>query len=139
KSSKRKSREQRRRERERARRVESRLIDSEQDQDFVPEEEIVADAPATVQQATAEENRPEAHVRPGLIGRLFGRGPRPQETEAARQQAEQMPSVLRPIARREYGHERTLSTIREGFENLSDLMCDIRDGLEASVEKQGEL
>src|SRR5690606_7414525 len=83
--------------------------------------------------------RAEAHVRTGLIGRLFGRDKRQQEPEAARPQAEQMPSLLRPIARREYGHERTLSTIREGFENLSDLMCDIRDGLEASVEKQGEL
>ena len=137
KSSKRRSREQRRLERERQRRMESQMPSR-----LLPSADAAFDEPAEAPAAApgvTEDPKPEASVRPGLFKRLFGRPDAQADAPAAAPAEPAMPSVLRPIARREYGHERTLSTIRHGFEDLSDLMCDIRDGLEASVEKQAEL
>lgn len=83
--------------------------------------------------------QPESFVRPGLFSRLFGGGQRIEDTQSGLVRYQQKPGLLRPFARRTYQREAALSSIRAGFSDLSDLMSDIRDGLEASVEKQGEL
>jgi hypothetical protein len=82
--------------------------------------------------------QPEAYVRPGLFGRLFGSGKRNTDDRGLLRY-EQQPGLLRVFARRSYQREAALASIRSGFSDLSDLMRDIRDGLHASVDKQGEL
>lgn len=144
-SSQRTNRAQRRQERARQRRMESRILEESQSRFGTDEHELVADSistEASVNDAsTADEAQgsPEASIRPGLMRRLFGGGQRAEVDRPACTEPEQKPGLLRPIARREFGHERTLQTIRHGFEDLTDLMGDIRDGLDASVQRQGEL
>ena len=49
------------------------------------------------------------------------------------------PSIFRPFARRAYTRDLTLNSIRRGFDEMAAMMGDIRTGLAASVNKQGEL
>lgn len=97
------------------------------------------DAGAIAQAGAASDPRPEAFVRVGLMQRLFGGGHRVEDQQTGLMRYDQRPGLLRPFARRSYQRDAALSSIREGFDDLSDLMGDIRDGLAASVEKQGEL
>src|SRR5690606_10260087 len=125
------------------RQMEAQLLEEHQSRFATDEPEILAETstqvPHIASGSDAQENSPEASIRPGLMRRLFGGGQRTEVDRPARTEPEQKPGLLRPLARREFGHERTLQTIRHGFEDLSDLMGDIRDGLDASVERQAQL
>lgn len=142
-TSKRRTREQRRRERERARIVESRVID---EAGYI-HEQPAAEEPIQTEAALVcigqgpvdSDPAPEPYVRTGFVKRLFGRGQRTQDAQSGAVKYDEAPGLLRPLARREYRREAALSTMREGFETLSNLMTDLRDGLDASVEKQSEL
>ena len=145
-SSKRMSREQRRRAREHSRRIESRVLETDSEPMGLdpPAEGVDTDATPHRENALttsdpAGDGRPQAYLRPGLVQRLFGSGARVEDAQTGLVHYDQKPGLLRPLARREYQREAALGSIRRGFEDLSDLMSDIRDGLEASVEKQGEL
>lgn len=144
-STKHKNRAQRRQERARQRRMEAQFLEESETRFANPEHEFVAESVSTADPANGVaaddkgEDSPEASIRPGLMRRLFGGGQRGDVDRPAKSEPEQRPGLLRPIARREFGHERTLQTIRHGFEDLSDLMGDIRDGLDSSVQRQGEL
>ena len=126
--SKSKTRSQRRRERDKSREVESRVVDAPPADEATP--------PTTAIQATRGE--PATPEETGVVAKLFGGGDRTAD-ETGLLHFNQKPGVLRPFARRAYQRELALDSIRNGFDTLSDLMGDLRDGLGASVEKQGEL
>ena len=143
-NSRHRSRKQRRRDRERARRVESRVIDEAgyvSDESPIEAEPIPASAALACidSEPEATDSAPEPYVRAGFVRRLFGRGQRTQDAQTGAVKYDEAPGLLRPFARREYRREAAISTMREGFETLSNLMTDLRDGLDASVEKQSEL
>ncbi len=91
----------------------------------VPEEETVV------------EDTPQAEAT-GIVTRLVGSG-QPSIDESGLQHYQKPPGLLRPFARRAYQRDLAMNSIRRGFEDLSGLMSDIRDGLDASVDRQGEL
>jgi len=74
-----------------------------------------------------------------LVDRLVGSGSPEVDGETGLVHYRKKPGVLRPFARRAYQREATMSSIRRGFEDLTGLMADIRDGLDDSVDRQGEL
>lgn len=90
-------------------------------------------------------DRPGTSEQPGLMKRIFGRGTSTNNSSGKREQfADRIidarkPSFLRPFARRDYHRETALGSIRRGFDDLSNLMADIRDGLAHSVDRQTEL
>ena len=123
--SKSKTRAQRRRDREKTREVESRVVEPQESTEQPTAIQISRGEPATPEEA-------------GVVAKLFGGGDRtPDETGLLH--FNQKPGILRPFARRAYQRELALDSIRNGFDNLSDLIGDLRDGLGQSVEKQGEL
>ena len=133
KSSRRKSREQRRRDREQSREVESRVVDA-------PEVEVEVDPPANALAAPPKpSDPPTAYVQPGVMEKLFGGGRPKEDPGTGLVEYRAKPGLLRPFARRSYQREAALASIRHGFEDLSDLMADIRDGLHDSVDRQGDL
>ncbi|MEL7238209.1 MAG: hypothetical protein AAGK78_05045 [Planctomycetota bacterium] len=75
----------------------------------------------------------------GVVSKLFGKGKKTVDADTGLVKFQQKPGVLRPFKRKEYQREAALASIRGGFGQLSHLMADIRDGLDASVERQGEL
>ena len=139
-----KSRSQRRRERERSRQVESRVVESSEP---VAEPEQTAGEPARSEAEvevaptaiTPARGEPASDEEAGVVAKLFGGGGRSVDEGTGLAHFERPPGVLRPFARRAYQREQALNAIRGGFDNLSGLMGDIRDGLGASVEKQSEL
>ncbi|MEM1010875.1 MAG: hypothetical protein AAGI46_01495 [Planctomycetota bacterium] len=161
KSGKRKSRQQRLRERHKARTVQAEVVrrstspetddsapspadvdrpaESAEDQDEVVSHEETPDhEPPTeetaIQQVEATPKEPE-----GFVGKLVGSGRPEVDGDTGLVHYRQKPGLLRPFARRAYQRDATLASIKNGFDNLSDLMGDIRDGLDDSVERQGEL
>ena len=82
---------------------------------------------------------PQSHGRRGIFARLFGGGHPVEDSQHGLVRYEQKPGLLRVFARRNYQREATLASMRAGFSDLSELMRDIRDGLHATVERQGEL
>ncbi len=131
-SMKRMSREQRRRNREGTFRADPGLMDS-----ATP----ALTEPALVQSNAAAKARdatmPQAFVRTGLMKRLLGAGNRRDSTVLVK--LDQKPSVLRPFARRAYQRDATLHSIQRGFNELAQMMGEIRTGLSDSIEKQAEL
>ena len=92
----------------------------------------VSATPAGERKAKVDE--PDA-TQPGLMKRLFGSGAAKSDVLASAEK----PGVFRRFARRDHYRETALDSIKTGFDNLSALMEDIRDGLNHSVERQDEL
>ena len=131
--SKNKSRAQRRRERDKSREVESRVIEPGEPSD-------VDESPQTtaIQTTPPPRGEPATEEEAGVVAKLFGGGDRTAD-DTGLLHFQRQPGIFRPFARRAYQRELALDSIRNGFDTLSDLMGDLRDGLGASVEKQGEL
>ncbi len=83
--------------------------------------------------------QPAIHAEPGLMTKLFGGGGKSQDNRTGLVEYGSKPGVLRPFARRAYQRDAAVNSMRRGFDHLSDLMADIRDGLVDSVERQGDL
>ena len=95
------------------------------------------DAPQTsLAQRDDRRDEPESV---GVVAKLVGSGHREVDAETGMSHYREQPGIFRPFARRAYQRELAMNAIRNGFEDLSDLMADIRDGLDASVDRQGDL
>ncbi len=147
-SGKRKSREQRLRERRTARVVRAEVVRHDDVDDEAPEPndvEPTEEPKAQVPQEAAESETAIQQVEAapaeseGLVDRLVGSGRPEVDGDTGLVHYNKKPGLLRPFARRAYQRDATLASIKNGFDNLSDLMGDIRDGLDDSVERQGEL
>ena len=130
------SRKQRRRRREQqqSRVVEARVVEPD-DSTEPAEPQQPVEPPAEPVPARSE----DAPTSAGLMERLFGSGGREADDRTGLATYNSKPGLLRPLARRDYQREAALSSIRRGFDDLSDLMADIRDGLHDSVDRQGDL
>ena len=115
--------------------------DSQKDanKDNVPSSTIQPSKPPVVQGQIIPAEAPEASEPSGVFGKLFSGGKKAVDADTGMMVYEEKPGVLRPLARKEYQREAALASIRGGFGQLSGLMADIRDGLNDSVTRQGEL
>jgi DNA repair exonuclease SbcCD ATPase subunit len=134
------TRAQRRRDREReqTRQVDARVIPADDTvREDVHPDATTTDRPAAATAAVVAVPREDAPA--GLVEKLFGGGQRVEEPETGVVHYQKKPGLLRPLARRNYQRDAALTSIRRGFEDLSHLMADIRDGLHDSVDRQGDL
>jgi chromosome segregation ATPase len=138
-SGRRRSREQRRRDREREREV---VHASTSDTTTSAEPDELPQAEHADQPETATSDIVSVEATPvesgGVMQRLFGSG-QPRVVGGENVAFANQPGLFRPIARRQYQRELAMQSIKHGFDDLSGLMADIRDGLDDSVQRQGEL